>query len=273
MEQEDTELDSVRHSLCGRSELVFNDLLKIPTHYGVTTQEEFFSPLQNLMLSNNHIRTFPKCLSCCVPVLKYLDLSYNRLTNVASINEMPLSLKSLNISHNHLEAQTKSDAIFSVSFERRPCAATQGQEHQKCHHCSHTTLPKLSTLNLSNNEDLAKIFVHSKIPTVNEEASFLSGKHTSIHLFFPKLGLLDVSYCGLTEMPKHFSRMKSLCQLNISGNKNLKIPTEICQLQNMYKFEYKDTNDDEVVSKLNQFQHVKDKVRFLNPLYGDKYVR
>ena len=272
MEQEDTKSDTNRYSLCGRSELVFNDLPKIPTHYGVTTQEEFFSPLQKLMLSNNHIRTFPAYLPCCVPLLQTLDLSYNQLTKVASINELPLSLESLNISHNKLGAEEST--IFSVSVKKRPCVAAllHRNENHKCHHCSHTTLPKLCSLNLSNNKDLTKIFVYSKLPTVDVEASFLTGKHMTIHFFFPNLGLLDVSNCNLTEMPEHFSRMKPLYHLNISGNTNLSIPAEICQLRNMFEFKYEDTNDDEIVSKLNQFQHIKDKVKILNPLYGDKYV-
>jgi len=153
MEQEDTEPDSNHHSLCCRSELVFNDLPKIPTHYGVTTQDEYLSPLQKLMLSNNHIRTFPAYFSCCVPLLKNLDLSYNWLTKVAFINEMPLSLEILNISHNYLGAEDCT--IFSVSFVGRPC--------------------------------MIKIFVHGKLPTVDIDASFLPGKHIKIHLFFPQL--------------------------------------------------------------------------------------
>ena len=271
-EQEDTKPDLNHHSLCGRSELVFNDLPKIPTHYGVTTQEEFVSPLQKLILSNNRMQIFPKFLSCYVPMLKTLDLSYNRLTKVASINEMPLTIESLNVSHNHLGAD--GDTIFFVSSERRPCAVAflHEDKHHKCHHRSHTTLPKLCTLNLNNNEDLNKISVHSKLPTVDVQASFLSGKHINVHLFFPQLHKLNVSYCGLTEMPKYFSRMKSLCQLNISGNTHLKIPAEICQLRDMFEFEYNDINDEDIVPKLNQFQQVKHKVEFLNPLYRDKYV-
>ena len=272
LEQEDEEPDLNRHSLCGRSELVFNDLPKIPTHYGVTTQENFFSPLQKLMLNNNHIRTFPTYLSCCVPLLQTLDLSYNWLTKVASINEIPLSLESLNVSHNHLGAEDCT--IFSVSFERRPCAAVLFHEdkHYKCHHRSHTTLPVLHALYLNNNEDLKEFFVHSKLPTVDADAIFLPGKDIKIHLFFPHLYRLDVSYCSLTELPKYFSRMNLLSELKISGNTNLKIAAEICLLRKMFVFEYKDINDDEIVPKLNQFQTVKDKLEFLNPLYGDKYV-
>ena len=273
MEEEDTEPDSNRHALHGRSELVFNKLPKIPTHYSVTSQEEFSSPLQNLMLSNNHIRTFPKCLSCCVPVLKTLNLSHNRLTEVASINELPLSLKNLDVSHNHLGAYPGGKPIFSVSPESKPCASilAHGEQHCKCHHRSHTTLPKLGVLNLSYNKDLNNLFIR-KLSTADAEASFVSEKHTSIHLFFPFLGLLNVSYCSLTELPEHFSRMKSLCQLNISGNPNLKISAEICQLQEMLTFDYQGTRDKDVVSKLDEFQHAKDKINFFNPLYGDKYV-
>ena len=274
VEEENIEPDSNHHSLCGRSELVFNELPKIPTHYSVTTtKEEFYSPLQNLMLGNNHIRTFPKCLSCCVPVLKYLDLSHNWLTKVASINELPLSLESLNVSHNHLGSE--GGKIFTVSFQRRFCTAAadlHGDKHRKCHHRSHTTLPKLCTLNLSRNEDLREILVHSQLPTVDVDASFLSGKHMSIHLFFPHLYRLDVSYCGLTQLPKYFSRMNLVDQLNISGNTHLKIPTEVCQLRHMFEFEYKEIDDDEIVPKLDRFKHVKEKVESLNPLYGIKYV-
>lgn len=267
MKQEDKQH---RHSLCGRSELVFSDLPKIPTHYGVTTQE-FSSPMQTLMLSYNHIRMFPKCLSCCVPVLKTLDLSHNQLTKIASINEMPLSLETLNVSHNRLRADDCT--IFSVSFERRPCAAVslRGNKHYKCHHRSHTTLPTLHSLNLSNNKDLKKIFVHSKLPTVDADASFLVGKHIKIHLFFPHLYQLNVSYCGLTELPKYFSRMNLIGELNISGNRNLKITAEICQLRKMFVFQYEEI-EGKVALQLDQFQQIKEKLKFLNPLYGDKYV-
>ena len=207
-----------------------------------------------------------------MPVLKYLDLSYNQLTKVPSINELPLSLESLIVSHNHLGAEDCK--IFTVCFEKRPCAAAflYGDEHRKCHHRSHTTLPKLCTLNLGNNKDLKEIFVHSQQPTVDVDASFLSGKHTSIHLFFPHLYRLDVSYCSLTKLPQYFSRMNLVDQLNISGNTNLKIPTEICQLRSMFEFEYKEIDDEEIVPQLNQFKHVKEKVEFLNPLYGIKCV-
>jgi len=268
--EEDTEPDSNRHALCGRSELVFNELPKIPTQYSVTAQEEFFSPLKKLILSNNLISTFPKYLCCCVPVLKHLDVSHNQLTEVASINEIPISLEALNVSHNRLG--TKDNTIFSVSLQRRSCIATCKDEYHRCHHCSHTSLPKLCTLDLSNNEHLKAMYVQNKLPTANMEASFLSSKHTNVHLFFPCLKKLNVSNCNLTKMPKYFSRMKLLSQLNISGNKNLKIPAEICQLRDLFQFEYNGVNDDDIVFRLNQFEHVKDKVKSLNPLYRDRYV-
>jgi len=66
--------------------------------------------------------------------------------------------------------------------------------------------------------------------------------------------------------------MNLVDQLNISGNTNLKIPTEICQLRSMFEFEYKEIDDEEIVPQLNQFKHVKEKVEFLNPLYGIKCV-
>jgi len=259
------------HTLCGRSELVFNEQPKIPTHYGVTTQEEFFSPLLTLTLNHNSIRVFPRYLSCCVPVLKYLDLSHNLLTNIPPINELPLSLENFNASYNKLSC--KDGTIFRVSFDRKTCAAALklGNEYRRCHHKSHTTLPKLCTLTLSHNEELREITIHSKLPTDDPDASFsAAGMHTSVHLFFPHLYRLDVSHCDLVELPKYFGRMNLVDQLNISNNPMLKIPTEVCQLKNMFEFEYHGIDDDETIANLNLFKHVKEKVQFLNPLYGNR---
>lgn len=264
-----------RHTLCGRSELVFNELPKIPTHYGITTQEEFFSPLLTLTLNNNCIKIFPKHLSCCVPILKYLDLSHNLLTTIPPINELPLSLENLNVSYNQLNCEDEDDVIFEVSFERKTCAAAimLGDEYRQCHHKSHTTLPKLCTLNMSHNKELNKITVHGRLPTVDPDANFsLPGKNISIHLFFPHLYRLDVSYCDLTELPKYFGRMNLVDQLNISFNPRLKIPTEVCQLKNLFEFEYKGIDDEATIEKLKRFTHVKEKVQFLNPLYGTRYA-
>ena len=264
-----------QHTLCGRSELIFNELPKIPTHYGVTTQEEFFSPLLTLTLSHNNIKVFPKYLSCCVPILKHLDLSHNMLTYIPPINELPLSLENLNVSHNNLSCEVEDSSIFKVSFDRKTCAAaaTLGDEYRQCHHKSHTTLPKLCTLNLSHNEMLTKIIIHGKLPTVDPDANFsTAGKDTSVHLFFPHLYRLDISYCNLAELPKYFGRMNLVDQLNISYNPRLKIPTEVCQLKNLFEFEYKGIDDAETIEKLNAYPHVKEKVQFLNPLYGNKYV-
>lgn len=263
-----------RHTLCGRSELIFNDLPKIPTHYGVTTQEEYFSPLLTLTLNHNSIRDFPKCLSCCVPVLKHLDLSHNLLTSVSFINELPLSLENLNLSYNKLNCQEKDGTIFRVSFDRKPCAAamtTLGSGYHRCHHKSHTTLPKLCTLNLSHNEELREMTVHGKLPTVDPDASFSAVcNDTSIHLFFPHLYRLDVSCCNLAELPKYFGRMTLVDQLNISHNPRLKIPMEVCQLKNLFEFEYKGIYNEQTIGKLNEFKHVKEKVQYLNPLYGNR---
>ena len=262
------------HTLCGRSELIFNELPKIPTHYGVTTQDEFFSPLLTLTLNNNSIKIFPRCLSCCVPILKYLDLSHNLLTDIPPINELPLSLENLNVSHNKLTCEGEDATIFRVCFDKKMCAAaaTLGNEYRRCHHKSHTTLPKLCTLNLSHNEMLKRITIHGKLPTVDPDASFsIAGKDMSVHLFFPHLYRLDISHCDLAELPKYFGRMNLVDQLNISYNPRLKISTEVCQLRNLFEFEYHGLDDKETIEGLDVFKHVKEKVQFLNPLYGKRY--
>ena len=163
------------------------------------------------------------------------------MTNIPPINELPLSLENFNASYNKLSC--KDGTIFRVSFDRKTCAAALklGNEYRRCHHKSHTTLPKLCTLTLSHNEELREITIHSKLPTDDPDASF-----------------------------KYFGRMNLVDQLNISNNLMLKIPTEVCQLKNMFEFEYHGIDDDETIANLNLFKHVKEKVQFLNPLYGNR---
>ncbi|KAL2328117.1 hypothetical protein Fmac_021544 [Flemingia macrophylla] len=55
----------------------------------------------------------------------------------------------------------------------------------------------------------------------------------SFHVSLPYLGLLDLSFCGLLQIPDAIGNLHSLVFLNLGGNKFVRLPTTIKELTNL----------------------------------------
>ena len=210
------------------------------------------SLLRCLNVSNACLSKFPKCLSCFFPNLKQLNISGNNIASCCTINELPAVLEELDMSQNSLQSNRRS--IFSLSSDDsdRLCCNpdTNDGQSSSCHHMKHNKLSKLTSLNLSDNNNLKTVVLHS-----NDSES------KSVNLFFPKLRKLNLNNCNLQQPPEHLVKLTELYSLNI-GNNDIKIPRHICNLNDLKVFVYEGVNDP-VASELNKFTTIKEKQVFL----------
>ena len=126
------------------------------------------SPLEALDLSHNALCSIPAGLSCFAPKLQKLNVSYNHIKSLGSINDYPVDIEMLDATHNELHT-----AIAPVTSEGRnyqPCARRQigaaqtasGSlsassveftfSYKPCAHRAHRNLRRLATLKLSDNQ-------------------------------------------------------------------------------------------------------------------------
>ena len=129
------------------------------------------SPLEALDLSHNTLSSIPAGLSCFAPKLQKLNVSYNHIKSLGSINDYPVDIEMLDATQNELHT-----AIAPVTSEGRnyqPCAKRQlgaaqtasGSlsasslelssftfSYKPCAHRAHRNLRRLATLKLSDNQ-------------------------------------------------------------------------------------------------------------------------
>ena len=120
----------------------------------------------------------------------------------------------------------------------------------------HTKLSKLRNLNLSNNEELQGIVLHSDVSLTSNPTGSLRNI-----LYFPKLKKLMISNCGLLQAPEFLGKMTKIYHLDISNN-NMKVPQEVYNLEELITFIYTGLPDP-IVADLDKFISVKDKQIFL----------
>ena len=197
--------------------------------------------VQHLNCSHCNINKFPSLLAYCVPNLEVLNLSNNKLQSCCAINELPKSLVDLDLSNNYLSDRQEHklfyrDAELQNSFVR------------------HGELNKLRYLKLANNTNLRTLTIHDESK---------DGVDNGTYVFFPKLVRLNVSNCGLVQAPEYLAGLEYLTDLDISNNKNLSIPHEICDLKHLINFNY-DKVMDPIANTLNAFTLTREKRMFLN---------
>ena len=209
--------------------------------------------LKELNVSNCNLQMFPECLACYFPNLTLLNVSHNKITSCCAINELPVSLEELNISHNRLQSQNRS--IFHLSTNRDSLCCLRNTDFNsslKCPHTRHNQLLQLTTLNLSDNQDLQHIVISY------DDLNTSSGTPC---LFFPKLKKFIMKNCGLLQIPAYLNKMSRIYYLDISKN-NMKVPREVCALRDLCTFIY-DELPDPVVADLRKFTSAKDQQMFL----------
>jgi len=197
------------------------------------------SVLQHLNCSHCRINTFPELLAFFFPILEVLKLSHNRIQTCCAINELPITLVDLDISDNLLHSGKHK--LFHRDVHMLNSAMRHGE------------LSKLKFLKLANNVDLKTLSIHDEHKYENDRGT---------RIFFPKLVRLNLANCGLKVAPKYIAELQKLTDLNLSNNKDLSIPREVCNLEFLINFDY-DGVEDPIVDSLNMFTITKDKQIFL----------
>ena len=215
-------------------------------------QNESESLLRCFNISFAGLNKFPKCFACFFPNLKQLNISNNNVTSCCTINELPASLEELDMSHNKM--QSTHNSIFSLldDGDNHVCYNADVNEDQSssCHHMKHNKLSKLTSLNLSGNDNLENIVLHS-----------IDNKNKSVCLFLPKLRKLNLNDCNLQQSPEYLVKLTNLYSLNI-GNNDITIPRHICNLYDLKVFIYEGVKDP-VALELDRFATTKEKLMFL----------
>ena len=199
--------------------------------------------LQHLNCHHCSINKFPGLLAFYVPNLETLNLSSNKLRSCCAINELPISLVDLDLSNNDLSNRHEHELFY-----RDNDIQSSSMRHNE--------LTKLKYLKLSNNINLRTLTIH-------DEHKY-EGDAGTTHVFFPKLVRLNISNCGLIQAPECLTGLQHLTDLDISDNKNLSIPHEICDLKHLVNFYY-DKVKDPIANTLNTFTLTREKRMFLNP--------
>lgn len=214
-------------------------------------QNDSESLLRFLNVSFAGLNKFPRGLACFFPNLKQLNISNNNIASCCTINELPASLEELDMSYNKI--QSTNSSIFSLLYDddNHVCYnADVNEEQSSCHHMKHNKLSKLKSLNLSGNDNLESIALHS-----------VDSKNKSVCLFFPKLRKLNLNNCNLQQSPEYLVKLTNLYSLNI-GNNDIAIPRHICNLYDLKVLIYEGVKDP-VALELDRFTTIKEKLMFL----------
>ena len=196
------------------------------------------SVLTSLDVSNSNVDTFPGFLAVVFPNLKFLNLSGNIIQSCCAINALPVSLEKLDISDNLLQCTRQK------LFYKDTRLATKSS-------CMlHKDLSRLTMLKLSSNFDLKTVNIHD---------DGADGHHI---ILFPRLAKLYLANCGLQLTPLYLSELQDLTDLDISKNKDLLIPREVCNLKHLVSFNYEGVQDP-LVNQLNMFTMVREKQIYL----------
>ncbi|XP_065918588.1 leucine-rich repeat serine/threonine-protein kinase 1-like isoform X3 [Dysidea avara] len=243
---------------------VYHRSLKEISHLAIF-EDQKVSKLRDLKLNENDISEFPHCFACIFPLLENLNLSKNKLATVCCIQEFPATLVRLDLSYNWLSSSDTVPFVFSPAGN---CFASQNT--LACGHMLHCELPRLQELCLSHNHNLNKLNF-TCLPSDNLVLCLHENDEDNTeHVFFPNLTRLEVNNCQLRELPCRLDLMSKLRSLDMSDNPIRNIPFEICHLEKLEEFKYKNILD-ELTYEVDQRKTVTAKRYFLK-FYKDEAV-
>ena len=94
-------------------------------------QRNRHSQLTELNLSYNEFDTIPMCLACLSSKLSKLNMSHNKLSQIGHLSNYPVSLKSLDLSYNHIMGHIlfdgSSDDSGDVRWNNKICFRPPGR--------------------------------------------------------------------------------------------------------------------------------------------------
>ena len=170
--------------------------------YKNTEQLDSICSLTKFNISHNKLNGFPSNLPCFATHLQHLDISYNYIGDL-DLSSLPPYLKGLNV----MECGIMRFGIILAS-----------KSGNSCPHKAHSSLPCLSSLNLSGN----------KI----KEMQFVNIINSIELLLYPELKSLDLSNNDLRgDFTPHVKLQKDLYSLKLNDNLHLEsIPMQLSLL-------------------------------------------
>lgn len=231
--------------------------------------------VSHLDLSHNMIKEFPTWFGGCFKLLTFLDLSFNWLDTIPDVEFNKCvafnKLQSLNLSHNSIRV---IPATFMSHLKDLESFKASDNGLKSLPESIAPFLAKLSVVKLSNNKLIEKAPFHLTkfvllLPNVhtvdlsgnglhsiagplgwatqrlkdlnvshNEIKSIDLTKGTSQWAFLTRL---DLSFNRLKQIPKGLGELKSLGQLNVSGNTRITVlPDEMGNLGRLWEFLHND---------------------------------
>lgn len=191
------------------------------------------SKINYLNLSHNSFAQVPNVLACITSELTRLNLSYNRIASLGSLNSFPAKLKNLDLSNNQISSWF--DPYNELDDVRQCYAVTDNREsvvskflHNysctvTCDHRSHCRLESIKSINLSYNclKDI-QLYLTTNVDSIK------LGDELRDQLIYPNVTALDLSYNKIHSVPKSLSKLKDMSVLNLSGNISISsLPPEL----------------------------------------------
>ena len=201
-----------------------------------------FSSLKKLNLSGNKIPIFPEGLPCLAPNLTSLDVSSNPLLSI-DVHFLPQSLKTLTASKCELLVLGSVITKQHLDQLNQNCMGLQ-LEGCLCQHHRHTSLPYLTTLDLSCNKlSHMQLLYHEPPPDALKNFGELENKYDpkvdpAIDLLFPALEELNLAGNQLIgKFNPNIGHQSHLKQIWLDNNTPLEeIPMEFAYLRNTNQF-------------------------------------
>lgn len=188
-----------------------------------TPHSQQFPPLQSLDLSHNHFCTVPWDLACLAPSLERVNLSHNSITSLNCVKDFPNRVKIINLAHNEIqeamEDRQGKERCVCGHFVMQLLNCILQQEPFSCEHRQHTSLPHLTSLNLSYNklpffpvssEDLGKLVERIEV------------------VFMPSLSILNLDHnMRMTCLSRSINKLSLLLQLTLNRTDLSSLPTQL----------------------------------------------
>ena len=248
------------------------------------------STLQKLDLSSNQISKIPLGLSCLATNLVTLNLSNNHIADVPSLALFPISLGTLDLSHNNLTSffPISENALYGNVAEHRCYSVMEGQRPRvrqrrvsaesglrksgkvrHCRHSKHRILPHLKRLDLNNNklEEISFSIPRHRAASAASAASLSENSPSNSRgpsVLYPSLQSLTLSQNSeLTILPRDIKVLSKLGSLHLNKTKITHLPPEVGLLSELWDLQYQELQLQNIEASVLERKKTKDIVGYL----------